>query len=154
MTFLVRNHRTNATTLAATLPGDISQTLITNSVGPTLTVEFYNDGTWSSFTNPDNLNTQNGTWLTGTGTSSNYYIRFIGLTEDGPDGLFTGTVDTWQDISTTRTWTATQTLPHDPPDAYSVYGTIQIGYGGATKYILAATSIIFSVSRVPTFGGG
>lgn len=131
--------------------------LITDSVAPTISLEFYAAGTWSAFSNPATgtpVTPQGDTWLTGTGTGADYYIKLYTFSESGPNGGYTGSIDTWLDLSTTRAWTFTQTISHDPADPYFISATVALAYWPANYAILETASINFSISKIPTFGGG
>lgn len=142
---------------AVYFPTGPAMDLISDSITPTISLEFYTGGTWSAFSNPATgtpVTPQGDTWLTGTGTGANYYIKMYNFFESGPNGSYTGSIDTWQDISTTRTWTFTQTISHDPADPYFISADVALAYWSADYAILASANINFSISKIPTFGGG
>lgn len=85
---------------------NIPATLVASHIGQSPTngyaeIEFRSDGT--IYKQENATNTQLGTWLVA-GANSDYEVRMTG-TGDSP-----GTLNTWEALSTTRTWSLSQNI--------------------------------------------
>lgn len=162
MTFAARSlisGNSVVTDRAASLPAyptGIEMTLIDDGPAPYITLTFDTDGTWSCVSSqPSYAPTQSGTWLTGTGTSSDYYIK-VNLTDDsfGLGSLTGSATSTWLSLASAQSWTITQSTVYDPQQPYGKIGIIFINFFPGDYYNLANGYVNLHVAKIPTFGGG
>jgi hypothetical protein len=162
MTFMVRANHTivssfPTTDRAAYLPTFTSAELVDTGPGPYVELLFNTDGTWECYgSNPSLLSPQSGTWLTGTGTSSDYYIRVNFADYSQAAGTLSGSsTDTWISLASAQSWRVTQTLSHDPALKYGGYFTVYINYVTSfTPPVLASGTFVMFTSKVPQFRNG
>ena len=107
-------------------------------------INFKSDGTvWVKETGSY---TQRYTWLTGTGTGSNYDIRVSNVTGDT---YSTGTTDTWLSLGSDRTWTRSDSVWADR----QVWGLFEIR-DASTLTVLASATISLECYYGSGGGGG
>lgn len=121
---------------AASVPAGTYSTV--TSAPATASITFKSDGTWAvvSDTSPT------GTWLTGTGTGANYWMRWT--TTSGT--LTSGTTGTWLVLSSNRAYTKTDSVAGG--GALTVTGTVEISSDSSGTTILSTGSITLSALAV------
>jgi hypothetical protein len=161
MTFMARalhniSYSLPATDRAAVLPGYLSGSFINTDLAPYVEMVFNTDGTWLLYGSDSGfLSPQSNTWLTGTGTSSDYYV-YADLVDTGNDGVLSGSpTQTWLSLASPQSWRVTQSNSYSPADPFGAYGLIYINYVPSFSPVPLTNGYLeISVGKLPNFAPG
>jgi predicted dehydrogenase len=117
-------------TLASTFTANSDTT---SPVNATAQYQLENDGDINA-TGGTNTVTDRGDWLAPKQNMSQFECRFHVTS----GSLTSGTVDTWLNLGTTRTWTVTRSTD----GTSTVVGTLEIGYAGLNTALKSCTVTI------------
>ena len=160
MTFMARANHTlissfPTTDRNATLPESLSGVFSNSDLAPYVELIFNTDGTWLLYgSNEDFLAPQSNTWLTGTGTSADYYI-YADLNGSGPGDFYGSPTQTWLSLASSQSWAVSESLPNNPVEYMFASGIIYINYVPSfSPTALAITNVTLGVGKVSDFAPG
>ncbi len=124
--------------LAAVVPGGTYTRHETSPTDAVCNLTFNSSGAWTI--TDDSSST--GTWLTGTGTGANYWVRWT----SGIGSLSTGTAGTWQQLNVSRTFGVTFTGLNGSQTAT---GTVHIATDAGGSNIIATGAFSLNAQVTP-----
>lgn len=111
-----------------------------NPSNPTAQFQLENDGDINA-TNTTNSVVDRGDWISPKQQMSQFECRFHVTS----GSLGSGTVDTWLNLGTTRTWTVGRTSD----GTTTVVGTLEIGYAGLNTALKSCTVTLQAIRSSP-----